>query len=353
MKNTNFHVVTTLNENVWRQFVKQHSQSNVFHTPEMFQVFSLAEGYDPKVWAAIDENDTILALFLPVNVSLKQGLLRFLTTRAVAYGGILAVDSVEGKRALESLLREYVRRSAKTLLFAELRNLSDISSVQATLQDTGFIYEDHLNYLIDLTRSPEVIMQSLGKRTRKNLRRALRRSPVVVEEVTTLAQLALCYDLLHRTYTSARIPLSSISLFESAFEILYPKQMLRCLLARVEDTYIATTVELLYKDTIYGWYGGLDRRYGNQYANEILMWHVLEWGAQHGYRVYDFGGAGKPDEDYGVRDFKAKFGGDLVCFGRNTYTYNPFLLSLSKFGYQLYRHSLNRHCKLAENCSNV
>jgi len=30
-------------------------------------------------------------------------------------------------------------------------------------------------------------------------------------------------------------------------------------------------------------------------------------------------GAGKPSEKYGVRDFKAKFGGNLVNFGRNTW----------------------------------
>ena len=38
------------------------------------------------------------------------------------------------------------------------------------------------------------------------------------------------------------------------------------------------------------------------------MWHTLDWGAEDGYSLNNFGGAGKPDEEYGVRDFKAKFG---------------------------------------------
>ncbi|MDH4208252.1 MAG: hypothetical protein OEV76_05210, partial [Anaerolineae bacterium] len=54
-------------------------------------------------------------------------------------------------------------------------------------------------------------------------------------------------------------------------------------------------------------------------------------------RVYDFGGAGKADEEYGVRDFKAKFGGDLVCYGRNTCVHAPFRLAMSKLGYEGYR----------------
>ena len=95
--------------------------------------------------------------------------------------------------------------------------------------------------------------------------------------------------------------------------------------------------ENTYKDVVYGWYGGVDRAYGSYIPNELLTWHILQWGAEHGYRMYDFGGAGEPDEEYGVRDFKAKFGGELVSFGRNTCECAPWLLRLSKLGYRLLR----------------
>jgi lipid II:glycine glycyltransferase (peptidoglycan interpeptide bridge formation enzyme) len=77
--------------------------------------------------------------------------------------------------------------------------------------------------------------------------------------------------------------------------------------------------------------------YADEVPGELLMWHILKWGAENGYRTYDFGGAGNPDEKYGVRDFKAKFGGRLVCFGRNTFVHDPALLRLSTFGYSLLR----------------
>jgi serine/alanine adding enzyme len=103
---------------------------------------------------------------------------------------------------------------------------------------------------------------------------------------------------------------------------------------------------LIYKDTIYGWYGGMDRGYSDYIPNELLLWHIFQWGAENGYKVYDFGGAGKPDEEYGVRDFKAKFGGELVCFGRNTYIPLPWLYRLGTWGYSLYR----RLIKMRETC---
>jgi lipid II:glycine glycyltransferase (peptidoglycan interpeptide bridge formation enzyme) len=49
------------------------------------------------------------------------------------------------------------------------------------------------------------------------------------------------------------------------------------------------------------------------------------------------GGAGNPDEEYGVPNFKAKFGGELVSFGRNICVHKPLLLCLSKLGYRIYR----------------
>jgi len=81
----------------------------------------------------------------------------------------------------------------------------------------------------------------------------------------------------------------------------------------------------------------MDRAFSRYVPNELLIWHILQWSVQNGYRFYDFGGAGKPDEHYPVRDFKAKFGGQLVSFGRNTCVHAPGRLWLSKRGYQILR----------------
>jgi len=100
---------------------------------------------------------------------------------------------------------------------------------------------------------------------------------------------------------------------------------------------VAVSVDLFYKDVVYGWYGGVSRAFGNQPVHEILMWHVLKWASLNGFRVYDFGGAGKPGEKYGVRDFKSKFGGELVDYGRNRWVHTRWRLWLSEKGYQLLR----------------
>ena len=330
-------LVHTLPKEEWRRFVEEHPDGNIFHSSEMFQVFERTKGYQPIMWAATDEGGQVLALLLPVRVTLKGGLLRRLTTRAVAYGSILCNPGPAGEEALAVLLHTYVKEASQEALFTELRNLSELSSIQPVLHDCKFVYEDYLNYLVDLNRPPEAVLQNIGKRTRKKIRRALRQGEVVIEEAERREQVGICYELLRRTYAIAQVPLADRTLFEAAYDVLHPQGMIKFLLARVGDSYIAGSVELIYKDTIYGWYGGMDRDYSNYIPNELLLWHIFQWGAENGYKVYDFGGAGKPDEEYGVRDFKAKFGGELVCYGRNTCVHAPRLLWLSERGYQFVR----------------
>jgi len=329
-------IVRQLDEQLWREFVDNHAQGCIFHTPEMFQVFAQAKGHRPEVWATIDEHGRPLALLLPVQVTLMDGLLRRFTTRAIAYGSVLCAPG-PGQQALNILLQAYKQETRRAALFTELRNPSDLGDLQPLLKDQGFIYQDHLNYLIDLGRSAEAVLQGMGARTRKKIRHALRQGKVAIEEASRPEHAAICYELLQKTYATAHVPLADRSLFEAAFEILYPRGMVKFLLARVGDRYAAGSVELTYKDVIYGWYGGMDRAFSDHVPNELLLWHIFQWGAEHGYRVYDFGGAGRPDEKYGVRDFKAKFGGELVCYGRNTFVHSPGLSIISKWGYQIFR----------------
>jgi serine/alanine adding enzyme len=330
-------VVQDLDQALWRDFVDNNPRGNIFHTPEMFRVFAKTAGHVPELWAVVDGKSEVLVLMTPVHITLMNGVLRRFTTRSVAYGSILAQDTARGQDALRLLLETYAKNITGHSLFTELRNLHNLDDLQPLLEDCGYVYEEHLDYLIDLDQPAEAVLQGIGKRTRKKIRKGLRDGHVQVTEVTHCADLSHWYEILQKTYDDAQVPLADRSLFEAAFEILYPKGMAKFLLAHVRGETAACSVELPYKDTIYGWYGGSNRAYSEYLPNEMLIWHTLEWGANNGYRIYDFGGAGKPDEEYGVRDFKAKFGGELVNFGRNTYEHAPNLLKLSKSGYSLYR----------------
>ncbi len=322
---------------VWREYVDQHPQGNIFQTPEMFQVFSRAKGYKPELQVVMAENDSVQALLMPVQVTLKAGLLRRLTTRSIAYGSALCNPDGAGKEALAVLLHHYTKKAGRVGLFTELRHLSDLSAYQPIFSQCGFGYQEQLNYLIDLDCSIEEIFNKIGSRTRKHIRREMKKGQIVVEEVNHSNQIKPFYELIKKSYLEAQVPIADISLFEAAFEVLHPRDMVKFWLVRKGDTFIASSVELIYKDVIYGWYGGVDRTYSSSAPTELLTWHILKWGAENGFRTYDFGGAGTPDEEYGVRDFKSKFGGQLVSYGRNTCVHAPGLLRASTLGYNALR----------------
>jgi hypothetical protein len=330
-------VVNTVPEERWRSWVNEQPTGNIFHTPEMFRVFARAKGHCPGLWAVTDTANQLRALLLPVEVSLIHGPLRLFTTRAVVYGGVLCTPGWQGGEAASCLLQAYRRVAQTRCLYTEMRNLSDMAGLQAVLTKEGFNYEDHLNYLIDLRRPPEEIFQRFHPRLRSTIRRGLRKDTVTIVEVRDRKLIGECYALLSQTYQAARVPLADCSLFEAAFDELYAEGRVWFTLAYVDGEAAACSVELVHSDVVYGWYGGLDRKFAPHVPNELLMWHILRRAAAAGYRYYDFGGAGKPQEPYGVREWKAKFGGDLVCFGRNTCVHNSRALRLSRAGYALYR----------------
>ncbi len=329
-------IVRQLDENVWRDFVDQHPQGQVFHTPEMFQVFQQTEGYSPSLWAAVDGQGCPLALFMPVQITLMGGLLRYLTTRAVDYGSVLCISGDAGHNALQELLEAYNQAVGGRMLFTELRNLSDLSELQPILHDAGFVYEDHLNFFLDLTRSPDEMWSEIRSSARRNIRKA-RKLNVEIELIDDPDRIPDVYALLERVYQRIQVPLAHETFFQAAFETLYPQGMMEILVAKVDGVDIGVLTLLLYRGIVYYWYTGTLREYSACRAGDLLVWHTLEWGQQHGFHVLDFGGAGRPDEEYGVRDFKAKFGGKLVNYGRNVCVHAPLILRAGKVAYQFAR----------------
>lgn len=329
-------VVHELDRATWRGFVEGQSRGNIFHTPEMFDAFARTQGFRPRLWAAVDAESRPLALFVPVEIRLARGPLRYLTTRAVAYGSVLCTRDRRGHGALAVLLQRYNQHVNRSVLFTELRNMSDVQDLQPVLVNRGFGFHAHLNFLIDLMRTPRGRWAGIRPSARRSIRKAVK-SNVLVREAEDLADIDVAYGVLRDAYRRLRVPLPPAPLFRSTFEVLNPLGMMRVLLAAVDGVTIGALTLLLYKDVALYWYTGMLRHYSAYRPADLLAWRSIELARQLGFRTFDFGGAGAPEKDYGVRDFKAKFGGDLVDFGRNTSIHAPLRFKLGQAGYRAWR----------------
>lgn len=332
-------IVRELDPGCWAEFASETPGVSVFHTPEMHAVFARADGHRPELWAAVERGGRPLALFTPVRVTVLGGPLSALTSRAVAYGGVLCAPGDDGRLALAGLLDDYNRRAAGGILFTELRNVAPLGGLQPTLEARGYAYEGHLNFLIDLTQPEAALWGSIRSSARRNIRKA-ESLGVAVEELTRADELPPAYAVLRDVYKRLQVPLPDESLFRAAFDVLHPRGMLRVLVARLEGVTIGVLTLLIHAGVMTYWYTGTVRELSVFRPSDLLVWHAIRLGAESGCRVFDFGGGGRPDEEYGVRDFKAKFGGELVNFGRNTCIHAPRLLHVSEKGYQMVRRFL-------------
>ena len=82
---------------------------------------------------------------------------------------------------------------------------------------------------------------------------------------------------------------------------------------------------------LYEWFAcGEDHEYKSFCPSTLATYSGIMYAAKHGYECFDMMGAGKPDEGYGVREFKAKFGGKLVEHGRFLCVNKPVLYFIGK-----------------------
>ena len=84
---------------------------------------------------------------------------------------------------------------------------------------------------------------------------------------------------------------------------------------------------------VYEWYVcGKDGRYEHIFPSSLATYSGMRYAADNGYPRFDMMGAGKPNETYGVRDFKARFGGKEVEHGRFLHVSKPLLYAIGVCG---------------------
>ncbi|OFV65893.1 MAG: Methicillin resistance protein [Candidatus Syntrophoarchaeum butanivorans] len=329
-------VKENISKRSWREFVYNHPHGNIFQTPEMAEVYKRTKNYEPITLAALDDNNRIIA-FLQAVLIKEGGILGPFSSRSIIQGGPLFVESEEGTKALEALVIQYDKIARRRgVIYTEIRNMWDASHMLNIFSNFGYTYRDHLNFLVDLTKSREELWNNLSKKRRNNIRRGKKRG-VTIKEIKDRSSIFSFYNLIQETYRNAKLPLADISFFDSIFELLVPKNMAKFFLAMHENKSIGAILVLIYKGVIYDFFAGASRKYLFLCPNDVLAWYVIEYGSANGYYTFDFGGAGNPKKKYGVREFKKQFGGEMVNFGRYRKIHAPLKLWLAERGFEIYR----------------
>lgn len=319
---------------LWNEYVDTHPQGTVFHTSEMIEVFRATPKYKPYSIAAMNEDGKVVAVLASVQVSTAPRLAGRLAARSIMFSEPLCDDSDEGFVALKQLVQLHDERVRTSTLYCEVRSIGAPGTEQSVLESCGHDHLDYLNYIVDLTPDAEQLWRNIPKKMRQKIRATARRD-VIVADATSEAGINEMYELVRFSYARSRVPLVDVQIFHEALRLL-PAGTVRVRTAYDQDQPVASIISLVHRGRVFSWYGGTLRLNGKSPFG-MIVWDDIEWGSKNGQQVYDFGGAGWPEEDYGPRRIKASFGGQQVCYGRYRKTYSRWRQRLAETAYQMTR----------------
>jgi lipid II:glycine glycyltransferase (peptidoglycan interpeptide bridge formation enzyme) len=319
-------VIDGLEKN-WDDFVLNHPDGNFFQSPAYYNFYKSLPSYEPILLISKDDSDNITGSLIAVIQKEKGYLKGKLSSRCIVYGGPIVKDN-SGEVA-DKLLKELTRRVACKSIYIEFRNLVDLSKSKEVFVKYRFEYKEHFNFVVGIG-SAEENFKKLNENRKRQIKKSLK-SGVEILSAKEMSEVKEFYTILKTLYKEkVKKPLPAFSFFEHFFS---DPNLGKYFLVKYEGKIIGGIMCPIFKETIYEWYVcGLDNEYKDQSPSVLATWAVIEYAGKNGLKYFDFLGAGSADSDYGVREFKSKFGGELVQYGRFLRINNKLLYNIGKLG---------------------
>ena len=317
--------ISEINTEQWKQLIDNSPVVSFFQTPECYNFYTSLSFLEPFVFG-VSENDKLVGLVCGYLIADGGGIKQFFSRRAIVQGGFLLCENIS-ENALQLLLKTCINELNNKAIYIETRNCSDFSKFRASFEKSDFCYQQHLNFHIK-TESIESAYAQLSSTKRRDVKIS-EKSGAEIVELKTKEEIAEFYAILQNLYkTKVRVPLFPLEFFEKFVSFGGNK----ILGIKYDGKIIGGSVCTCWNSVVYEWFVcGKDGDFKNIYPSTLATWSSVIYAVENGCKYLDTLGAGKPEKDYGVRDFKAKFGGELVEFGRFLYVCNSFLYRIGKF----------------------
>ena len=342
-----------IDQQQWRDLIETSAVSTWFQTDEAYR-FYLSVGGMKAFAYGVTEQGRLTGGVVGYITHERNPIMQYFTRRAIIYGGPLLAEYISAT-ALEALLEavkamgngqwaigeENNRQSpiVNRPIYIESRNFHDYSKWKSIFEINGFAYQQHLNYHVN-TSTVEIAQCNIGKHRWKYIRLSMRDGAKIIEN-PSIEQVLAFYTILQDLYkTKVKTPLWSWEFFERLYYVEHAKYILVELDGKIVG---GTVCVCLPGKAVYEWYAcGLDNCRNDIRPLSVAILGEMQYAAENGYPLFDFMGAGKPDEPYGVRDFKAEFGGELVEHGRFLCVRKPLLYKIGTLGVKWLKRRTNK-----------
>jgi lipid II:glycine glycyltransferase (peptidoglycan interpeptide bridge formation enzyme) len=318
--------ISFIDRRQWEALVDRSPVATVFQTPEFID-FIVENGLYGTKTIGVEEDGVLKGLAVCWILAEGKGLKKRLSSRAIINGGPLFDENIS-EEALTLLLKSTVTELKRNCTYIETRNFNDYSRWKPIFEACGFRYQPHYNFHIDTTNY-ETVEANMGKSRRRDIKYTLREGAVAVE-ATTLDEVDAFYDILFTLYRNkVKRPLFQLDFFHQ----LLKKPFAHLVLVKFQEEVVGGSLCLELKGRVlYEWFVcGRDNEWRNVHPSELATYEAIALAVRQGCRRFDMMGAGEPDKSYGVRDFKAHFGGALVEHGRYLHLCRPLVYKAGEF----------------------
>jgi hypothetical protein len=336
-----------LRDSGWDAFVASHPESTVFQSPDMFDLFARADKMQPVVVGITEGNSrTLKGILLGVIIREMEGLSGYFSSRTVIYGGPLVDAGPQGCREQERpgdeekimcmLLDGLISQVKKRSVFIQFRNFSSQEPNKDIFSSAGFHFRNRLNLLVD-TSGMETVRKNISPARLRQVRKGFAMGARCIDP-ENIGQVRQFYEILSDLYKDkVRKPLPDWSFFENFYRISQEGRLGIIRLVEYKGKIIGGILSPVTPGrTIYEWYVcGLDQQYREVYPSVLATWSAIEYAVEKQIPCFDFMGVGLPEREYGVREFKKRFGGEMVNYGRFARINNKALYFAAETGYNL------------------
>lgn len=310
----------------WSKIYDKNNYATPFQSPEYFDFINSIPNSSAEVFIVTDEEE--IKVLCVVTCQKEAGIKGYFSRRAIIYGGPLLVRNDQSYfEYLLTGIEKYYRQKA---IYIEFRPLYDYHSFDRIFQLRKWEYLPYQNYIIQLTNEKEVfskIKYEKRRQIRKSLKSGSKVQILSSPSDTIIKELFQLFEKLYKNKINKPVP--SICFFKNLSQAKFCK----VLIITYNDIIIGGSFLLFNSNIIYDWYRvGDDVNYRNQYPSTLAAWGAIKAGIEMGCKTFDFMGAGRKDRDYGVREFKSRFGGELVEYGRYIKIIHPLLYQIGKTG---------------------
>ena len=327
------HILTynQIDRQQWSELVRTSETGTWFQSPEAYGLFaSMPELMEPFAYG-VESAGKLCVVCVGYVTKERSAIRQFFTRRAIIIGGVVMAVNCAKEDVVELL--SYIRKDLEQKsIYIETRNFNDYSPWKEAFEDAGFSYKPHLNFHFDCT-DREAMFARLSETRKRQIHKA-QKSGVVIEEAQTELEIADWYAILLDLYRrKVKTPLFPLSFF---LEFFRQKRGIYLLVKADGKVIGGIMCPIKEQQCIYEWFVcGMDTQYKAFSPSVMATWAAMEYAHTHQLPRFDIMGAGEPGVSYGVRDFKAEFGGKLVEYGRFLCVTKPLLYKIGTIGVKI------------------